>query len=109
MSFFKIIIFLFFISTFFCCNKIPELQDQDLFFTLPNPCKDKVFIYLRVLGEKEMTIRLLGVDGDEIFEDKVIPNHDQIEIDLSNEPDGILYLEIEYENQFIREKVIKVT
>jgi hypothetical protein len=77
-------------------------------YVYPNPCGEVVHLQPNLSPGEVMSVKLLGTQGDQIAEIELTSIFTTVAFNLSEEPEGQLYFEIEYQGELYREKVLKI-
>ena len=94
-----------------CDVHIEELQNEILdLVVFPNPFSENIFITFSLSEKSEIDFELITIGGQIIFNNKIEKNigKHSIEIsDLKDLPNGIYFLKIKTNNNFIIKKIVK--
>lgn len=94
-----------------CDVHIEELQNEILdLVVFPNPFSENIFITFSLSEKSEVDFELITIGGQIIFNNKIEKNigKHSIEIsDLKDLPNGIYFLKIKTNNNFIIKKIVK--
>jgi len=87
------------------CVGTEELSSEELFEIYPNPNSGIFKVDFNNNSSEEITIQIANVAGEIIYKDQGVFNK-TLDINLSDQPEGVYFLYINFEDSISVEKII---